>query len=470
MPSRVLVVAYNFPPVGGVGVQRTLKFVTHLPRYGWEPVVLTARDPGVTPHDDESVKRLDPALVVERAYSPEPVKLRRALGGVLRHRRSAGSTAAAAPAGAAPTPARMAAPAHAGRLGLAGRIWTSLIRFTFFPDEQAGWIPFAARLGGKVHRERGFDAVYSSSGPVSSHMAAWRIARRAKVPWVADFRDPWIGNAFAAPLPRWQKWLQARVECAMARRAAAVVVVTDGMREQFESRYPWARGRVTVIHNGYDRNDLPAELRDRPFAPAPATPPVYSAERPYRLLYAGTVYGEHELEIFLDGLELLLARRPELRDVVRVEFVGWLNRQNEAVAALHDTPERLAGIVAYTGFVPHDQAVAKMAAADALFNVIADEPDKWRISSGKLTEYLGLDRQIVAFVPEGAAREILRSVDWGIVADPTPDGVADGIERAIATPVPARRADPEGRYDRVNLAGELAAMLDRVTAVDAPGS
>jgi len=456
MPGRVLIVAYNFPPIGGVGIQRTVKHATYLPRSGWEPVVLTARDPGWGVRDAGNEAGLPADLTVVRAFSPEPVKLRRFLGRTLRPLRgrpgSGGAGAgdadrAGAPAatgGAVQTPGRLTRGALA--------VWGAAARWTFFPDEQVAWIPFAIRRGVALHREAAFDAVYSSSPPVSSHLAAALIARRAGVPWVADFRDPWIGNAFATPPPPHHRFFQSRIERRIARIADSIVMATGGLVEEFASRYPEAASRCVAIPNGYDRADLP-ETSEVPARPDDGR---------FHLVYGGSLYGTDELRVFLDGLELLLERKPELSDRLSVEFVGQVNLANRALAARYTTPERLGSVVSFTGFMPHREALGRLLGADALLQLIAAGPGKGRVQGGKLMEYIGLDRPILAVVPEGEARALLAELKWGIVADPTPEGVAEGIERLLAAPAPRRRADPRGRYERVNLAAQLASVLDAV--------
>jgi glycosyltransferase involved in cell wall biosynthesis len=470
MAGRVLVVSYNFPPLGGVGIQRTLKYATYLPRWGWEPVVLTARNPGAALRDDDTSRSVPPGLLVERAFCPEPVKLRHALGGVARKLRGHGGRAPAeAPAAAGTTADGSGAARGSGAAGrgsgtvarshprLAARLgpaWAAAMRLAFFPDEQIGWVPFAARLGCGIHRRSPVDAVYSTFAPVSSHLAAARIAGRTGLPWIADFRDPWIGNAYVPPRRGLYGYLQRRIERRIVERADRLVFATQGFLDGYAERYPWAANKMRVIPNGYDRADIPAPAaHDR----------GGSDSGRFRIAFGGSVYGEHELEIFLDGLELLVARRPEIRDRLEVEFIGWLSLHNQDVAARYLSPERLGSMVRFTGFLPHREAVARMASADALLQLVADGPNKAGHQGGKLLEYLGLDRQILAVVPEGKARELLRELDWGVVADPTPEGVAGGVERLLAGPAPNRPADPTGRYDRVNLAGQLAALLDEIT-------
>lgn len=449
MPGRVLVVAYNFPPIGGVGVQRTLKYVMHLPRWGWDPVVLTAANPGVAERDPSGELALPPGLQVERAFSPEPVKLRRALGRVARGRTAPSAPPGNAAAGGEARPAGRGA----GRGNLA-RIWGQMERLVFFPDEVVGWVPFAVRCGIEIHSRSPLDAIYSSSGPISCHLAAALVARQTGLPWIADFRDPWIGNAFAAPMPRLHRQLQDAIERRIVERADRVVFATAGLADAYSARYPRAAERFHVISNGYDRTDFPPE----------PGPEARAGDGRFRLTYAGSIYGDRELAMFLDGLELLLGRRPELRDKLEVEFVGWLNLHNQSVAAQYATPDRLGSMLRFTGFLPHAEALEHMLAADALLQVIADGPNRSGVVGGKLAEYVGLDRQILAVVPEGDARAILRELDWGIAADPTPQGVAEGIERLLATPPPGRRADLAGRYDRVNLTAQLAALLNDVAA------
>lgn len=250
------------------------------------------------------------------------------------------------------------------------------------------------------------------------------------------------------------------MEKRIVERADRVVFATQGLADAYSSRYPWAADRFEVIYNGYDRADFP-----------PATQPAAQTDgSKFRLTYGGSIYGDEELAIFLAGLEVLFERRPELRDRLDVEFVGWLNLHNQAIAAQYSAPDRLGSVVRFTGFVPHSEALRHLVAADALLQIIGDGPGRSGVVGGKLAEYVGLDRQILAVVPEGDARALLRELDWGIVADPTPAGVADGIERLLAAPRPSGRADPEGRFDRVNLAGRLARLLDEVVQPRSDGA
>ncbi len=455
MNRRVLVVTYFFPPVGGVGVQRTLKYVTYLPRWGWEPVVVAPRDPAFPVRDPSLLATLAPGLEVHRTASLEPGRLPSVAARLLSRRtgtsagslRSAGSTAVTGDLTA--SSARGSVPLRV--LRKLSVVWNRVWAVLLFPDGSVAWMPFALRAGVRAGRGNGCDVIYSSAAPISTHLAAGLIRRRIHKPWVADFRDPWIGNAFAAPMSRPKRWLQRRMERWIVTRADRVIVAVDAMRVQFEERYPELAGKFVHIPNGYDRSDL--------IGVEPAPPPQPGG---FHLLYAGSLYRPKELETFLLGVERLLARRPDLRARLRVDFVGRVNDANARAAAEFDTPERLGGVIGFEGFMPRSKALARMAGADALLQLMPDIAGAEIFVGGKLSEYLAFDRPILAVMPRGEGRALVESLPTGIAADVEPGSVADALERLLDhTPAPAP-ADPAGRFDRINLAGELARELDGV--------
>jgi glycosyltransferase involved in cell wall biosynthesis len=457
MSRRVLVITYFFPPLGGVGVQRTLKYVKYLPASGWQPVVVTPAKPAYTVRDETLLDQLAPDLKVERTSSFEPAAFPNAVAAYLRRRHAAPSGSAAV-ATVGPAGGGLAARLLSKGMGLWKRVWGAIL----FPDDAAGWIGAGTRRGLAVNKATPLDVVYSTSAPISGHVIASRIVARTGLPWVADFRDPWIGNAFA-PLQRGlTAFRQRRLERKIVAGADLVIFATQGLLDAYAARYPWAAGKMRVIPNGYDRADVPQ--RDDLAVASPA-----AGDHHFRLIYTGSLFGERELAVFLEGLVLLVDRRPEVAGRLEVEFVGWLNAHNRAIAAQYSESKTIGPMLRFSGFMPRAEAMRRAVASDALLQLVADDPRKGEVQGGKLMEYLGYDRQILAVVPEGQARQVLRELDWGIIADPTPEGVAAGLEQLLAAPTPSRRADPKGRYDRVNLAAELAGYLDEARAAHSAG-
>jgi len=303
-----------------------------------------------------------------------------------------------------------------------------------------------------VHGRAPVDAIYSSSPPVSSHLAAALISSVTGLPWIADFRDPWIGNAFSPPIPAPHAWLRGQLERLIVNRADRSVLATGALGEMYVDRYPRLAHRFAVISNGYDLSELEGVSHTQA-----ETPP-----RPFRLVYTGSIYGERELDLLLDGVEQLLRRRPSLGDELRVELVGWLSAENEGRAARR--LPAVAPIVRHIPQVPRSEALAMMAGADAGLLLLAAGPGRNVFLGSKIFEYLGLDVPILAVAPEGEMRRVLTELRWGIAADPTPEGVAQGIEQIMDAPRPGRKADPDRHFERRHLSAALAGLLDEAVA------
>ncbi|HYM52028.1 MAG TPA: glycosyltransferase [Candidatus Dormibacteraeota bacterium] len=443
---RVMVVAYNFPPVAGTGIERTIKHVIYLPDHGWQPVVVAPANPAARVVDRASLVRVPTGTEVHRAPSLEPAHARGLMRRLLR------KDAADVQAGSASATASDAGGSTALRR-LLNAAWARIIPALFFPDEQLLWVPSAVAVGWRAHRRHPVDVLYSSAPPFSSHVAAGLLKARIGVPWIADFRDPWIGNSYARPLGPVHRRMQAALERWMVHRADRVVFSTARMGEYYAARYPDRADRFVVIPNGYDLADLEA-------AEASVSRDDRTDDGTFRLLNAGSLHGADELPLFLDGVERLLARRPELADRLRVEFLGWFSAANETLAARR--LPGLAPVVQHVDFLPRDEAIPRLAAADAALLLMADAPGRDQVVGTRLYEYIGLDKPILAVIPPGEARRTLEQLDWGIVADPTPEGVAEGLGRILEAPAPGRRADPERAYERRTLTARLARIFDEL--------
>jgi glycosyltransferase involved in cell wall biosynthesis len=457
---RVLMVMYLFPPLGGVAAARNVRMAHHLPSHGWEPVVVTPRDPAYRIRDESLVKLIPPTVEVVRTRSLEVGHIRRLASTVAaRAQRRPAAGDAARPDGGLESEPRAAAPSRSPRSSrrsdAAGSLRSTVgavLRVAAFPDEEAGWLPFAVAASLRAHRDAPVDALFSTSSPITSHLIAGIVKRRTGLPWIAEFRDPWVGNVLAPRHPWLVQRLRRKLEAWVARSADAIVCVTPTLAETYARRYPAAR--VRTITNGYDRTEAGGRRRSA------------TVGDPFRIVFTGTLDRPLELDTFLGGLELLVARRPALRDHLRVSFYGVVSSACRLVFDGH-AAGALDGVVQLCGFVPRADAAAAVSTADAALVLLGDGPGMNLFVGGKLYDYLGQDTQVFAMVPDGDARRVLEGLGWGVVADPDPASVEAAIERLIALPAPAGRADPTGRYDRARLAGELAALLDEaVEAAD----
>ena len=443
-----MLVAYFFPPTGGVSVARILRTAECLPRYGWEPIVVAPTSSGHFIQDPAGLAGIPPDLRVIRTPCPEPAKLRRLVKSRIDRRSSrAGNLQASSPSAALAVsrPRRAAAQMSL----LAGRF--------FFPDEQVVWLPFAVAAAVHAAREFGADAILSTSSPATAHLAAMLASRIVGIPWIADFQDPWVGNALEDDVPRAIAAMRRRLERRFIASAAELTFVTPSLTKRYQKRYPGYADRMRTVPNGYDRRE-----RVEPIAHDPEH---------FTLVYAGPLWRPRELTVFLAGLQAAVTAEPCLSDRLRVRFVGSVTE--ECGAPLHQAmaSSELASIIELVGQLPRGAALGHIQASDAALLLLPDGAGTEIIASGKLYDYIGRDRQVLAVVPQCEAAQVLRELDWGVIVPPTVDGVAGGIREVMAARPKRTVADPEGRFDWVNLTSLFAAALNRaVTSRNARSS
>jgi glycosyltransferase involved in cell wall biosynthesis len=304
-------------------------------------------------------------------------------------------------------------------------------------------------VGRSLIRDGAPDAIFSSSSPISAHIVAGVLARTYHLPWIAEFRDPWLDNPIAGQIAGTRR-LRAAIERGIIRRADRVVFVTPSLLAAYAARYPGDADRFEFVANGYERANEAA-----------APPEPEPGDATFRLVYAGSLYRPGELATFLAGVEQFLVRHPAQRGRLRIEFVGFVSGQCQPVLHAASAADRLGPVVSATGYLPREVALDHVCRADAALTLLGSGPGAGQFVGAKLYDYIGLDKQVFAMLPEGDARDVLRNLDWGVIVDPEQSSVADGLERLLDAPPPARRADPGGMYDRARLTGELGRILDQ---------
>jgi glycosyltransferase involved in cell wall biosynthesis len=414
--------AYYFPPLGGGGVQRTLKFVEMLPEHGYEPVVVTgpvARTLDWAPDDDTLSDTLPPGTEVVRVPGPEPAHIR-----------------------------------WRGRAERWLRIRSPRTRW---------WIDGAVAAGREA--AAGAEVIYATMSPFGTAEAAARLARETGRPWVADLRDPWA-------LDEWLVYpsaLHRRLELRRMRRAlgsaAAIVMNTPEATAELLRRFPELGDRpVVTIPNGFDPADF-------------AGPPPARDDTAFRIVHAGWSHAaggrrHRRLRVIR---RLLGGATPGL-DILPRSDVYLLHAVRQLLASRPDLDieVHLAGVspgdspfVRAHGYLPHPEAVALLRSADLLFLPMHDLPPgtRSRIVPGKTYEYLASGRPVLAAVPDGDARDLLARAGSAVLCRPTD---VEGMVRAIAARIDRRDGGPAPdpsvlrAFERRRLTGDLAAVFDRV--------
>ncbi|GIV49629.1 MAG: glycosyl transferase family 1 [Candidatus Kapaibacterium sp.] len=426
---RVLVVAYYFPPSGGPGVQRVLKMVRYLPEFGWEPVVLTVCD-GTYPARDESLlAEVPPQVHIERTPIVEPYALYRRITGtkqpidiaVLTDRRTAGWKQ------------RLAE-------------W---IRATFFiPDARIGWLPSAVRAGRSLIERLGISMLYTSSPPYTCALIGRALKRRSALPWVMELRDPW--TKFLTTPKRWwlPAWIERHLEHSCLDRADRIVAAWDGIVHDALRKYPaLPREKFVVIPNGFDAADYPPVHRSR--------------TEKFTITYTGSLYGLRNPSILIAALEQLLARGTLSLDRIRLLLVGRIGEDvasDIARSPVHVCTE----IIPYR---PHAESIGLLQSSDVALLVIDRSNDSAAIVPGKVFEYLGAEKAILALAPHGSAIEDLLTETGAGVACQTVEECCAVLEQWYQRwqrnePLVTPSHDAIARYERRTAARHLAAVFD----------
>ena len=407
----VLLVAFHFPPIAGSsGVQRTLRFAQHLPKFGWRPVVLTAQPRAYERTALGDGNELPANLVVHRAFALD----------TSRH------------------------------LSVFGRYPHRLA----IPDRWCTWKLWAVPAAIKIIKQEHVDALWSTFPIATAHAIGLEVAKRTGLPWVAEFRDPmWQGDYPPDPV---QNRVWRTMELAVAKQAARVVVVTPGAKDVYTARFGPDASKLELIENGYDEETFQRA--------ASRVANETGTDRPFSLVHSGLVYpSERDPSQLFEALAALASQgilnAQNFRLVLRAS--GNENSYRERLARM-----KIDHFVALAPAVDYLSALQEMLSADGLLILQASNCNEQ--IPAKLYEYLRAGRPILALTdPRGDTARTLNATGGGMVARLDS---AEDIERALPMFIDAAQQNTWQRpssnviasYSREALAGRLARLLDGV--------
>lgn len=350
--KRVLMVAFHYPPFSASsGIQRTLSFARHLPRFGWEPLILTANPRAYEHSRADAVEQVNGHPIVQRAFALDAA----------RH------------------------------LSVGGRYPA----FAALPDRWSSWWLGAVPKGLAMVRKYRPQALWSTYPIATAHRIGATLHRLTGLPWVADFRDPMAQDGYPADRKTWESF--RRVEDAALRGAARSVFVTDGAARMYRERYAdLPHESIAVIENGYEEES---------FEELPTIAPSPAARVPLLLLHSGVVYpSERDPTQFFQALRRLLdkgtLRRNEL--CVRLRAPGHESILRTLIAA-----HALDHVVELAPPIPYRDAILEMMQADALLVLQASNCNEQ--VPAKVYEYLRCRRPILALTdPAGDTAALMR--------------------------------------------------------------
>lgn len=321
-------------------------------------------------------------------------------------------------------------------------------------NEQLPWVPAAVAIARKLLAVHPISAIFSTSPPVATHLAALYLKRRFGIPWVADFRDPLRDNPFRTR--PWAARYDAALERWIFRNADAIIANTDTVAELWRQRYPQWVDKIATIWNGYDPEEIIEPL------PVPA--------RPYRVIaHVGSLYGGRQPKALLSSLVRLLRAGALNAEQLRVQLIGPMEPQIVRMMENEFSFLLQRGCLEYHAHaIPQAEANLRMAEADYLLLLDINERNAGLQVPAKIFDYIRLGKPILAFTAKRSPVERIlcnSGIPYiGIYSDDSPFEMDRKITSFFMKPVTAAVASSffHETFDASRQAGTLAAILDRI--------
>lgn len=429
--GKVLIITYYWPPSGGAGVQRWLKFTKYLREFGWEPVIFTPENPEYPSVDQSLFKDIPEGVEVVKLPIWEPYRFYKKLIGAEKNERiNAGFLS------------------ETKRPGLAERFSIWLRGNFFIPDARKFWIKPAVKFLTNYLKNHPVDVIVSTGPPHSMHMIALGVKRNTGLPWLADFRDPWTNIDFyhELMLSKWADRKHHLQELNVLKEADEVVVISRSMKIDFLKILD---RNYTVITNGFDAEDV-ADLE-------------ISLDRKFSIAHIGTMVKTRNSEVLWEAIKDIINETPGFSEDIEIKLVGSVD------FSVMDSIMRagLSEFVNKVAYLPHDEVVKVQQQSQVLLLLINDTPNAKVILPGKFFEYMAAKRPILCIGPQdGDAAKVITETRSGYVLEKV-DG--EGIRQAILSLYFNYKAgqlniDSLGieQFSRMALTGKMAERLRNI--------
>ena len=436
--KRVLIISYYWPPTGGSGVQRWVKFAKYLPSEGWQPVIYTPQNPEQLAVDESLTAEIPTEAEIIKTRIVEPYEIYKKLLRKSGHSKEAVEVN----------------PVNAQNKSFLQKaaMW---VRGNFFrPDPRCLWIGPSVRFLKKYLQEHPVDLIVSTGPPQSMHLIGRRLAKETGLPWIADFRDPWTKIFYFKHLSmmrateRWHEKMEKKV----LDEASVVVAVSPLVQQEFQQM---TQTPVELITNGFDECDF-ADERNREAEGGP--------DREFCITHTGLFAADGNPTVLWDVLAEKCVLDEDFRKALKIKLIG--KTDDSILTALREAG--LERVVEDMGYQPHAVAVDEQRKASLLILPLRKEPEYKAVLPGKLFEYLASWRPVLGIgQPDGAMSIILNTTKTGLVLDwEDKRSIARFIdlcwERHLAGGLTVDDADIS-QFTRRNLTHRMAQLFDTLT-------
>ncbi|MBR3440676.1 MAG: glycosyltransferase [Bacteroidales bacterium] len=389
--KRVLIITYYWPPSGGSGVQRWVKFAKYLPKEGWQPVIYTPENPELTTIDKTLAAEIPPEAEVVKTHIFEPY-------GIYRKLMGKGSSTDLKALTSAGSDGNEVNPVNGGKKSWKQKL-SLYIRGNFFiPDPRIMWVRPSVKFLKSYLKKHPVDAIVSTGPPQSMHLIGLELSKATGLPWLADFRDPWTKIFYFKHLElthRSEAKHQA-LEKKVVDGATRVIAVSPMVKKDFEAI---TSTPVELITNGFDEEDF-----NDPF----------EADEYFNITHTGLFASDGDPEILWKVLAAKCQEDKEFQKLLRIRLVGKTDQ--EIVNSIETAG--LGPNLVNLGYQSHEVAVREQRNASVLILPLRKEPEYEAVLPGKLFEYLASRRPILGIgQTDGAMAQVVRNTGSGIVYD-----------------------------------------------------
>jgi len=418
--KKVLFITYYWPPSGKASLHWPLKIMKYLPKYGWQPSVLTVKEDTFSQQDETLLEDISPELKVIRTKSYEPFKIYKKFVGKKEDDQLVASETISK-----------------SNRSLSHRISIWLRMNLFIPDARVGWCFPAVKAAKKLVKDETIDAIVSIGPPHSTHLIGKKISKKFHIPHVPVFIDPWVDIIYYKEFKRSKATLMIDnyLEKAVLKNAKQVVFVTETMKNDYVNKYNFIKQKSSVLYWGYNEEDFERIV-------------VNKEQREEKVLvHAGNIFSYQNSPNFWKQVK----QENERGNKIRIKFIGTVDPEIKRSISEEDLDEHTE----YCGFLPYNEMLKNIIEADILLVCVSES----RHIPGKLFEYLRTGIPIIAF---GNINEevklILENSNAGMMFNYDESGKEFFTNYKNLKPNPSYVV----RFDRKRISEELSKILDAI--------
>lgn len=377
--KKLLIITYYFPPAGGPGVQRWLKFVKYLPEFGVQPIVYVPENPTYPIVDEGLVSQISDQVIVLKNKIWEPYQL----ASVFSKNKTKKISSGIFP--------------HKKKQTFLDKTFLWIRGNLFIPDARVFWVKPSVAYLEKYIKDNNIDTIVTSGPPHSLHLIGLELKEKLNVKWFADFRDPWttIGYHKALRLSNYAAKKHKSLEHKVLNSADTIIVTSKTTKTEFQAI---TNKPISVITNGYDIENVEKQALDTKFT----------------LAHIGSFLSDRNPNFLWECLVELLQEIPDFKSHLEIKLIGAVSQEVlDSIAEFH-----LNDYLNLLGYVSHHEAIAHQKKSQVLLLIEINSEDTKSIIPGKLFEYMVSNRPIIAIGPNGSDfADIITETNTGVFFD-----------------------------------------------------